>query len=141
IILVQDPGEAEYPSMPRAAIATGIADFVLPVRELAARLVELIRSKDSAAIYEMRGIDEEALRRLLAHVRVRTGHDFSKYKRSTVLRRILRRMQVTRADDLGRYYQVLRGKPHQAQAPLADLLISVTTFFRGPDPFGGLQEQ
>src|SRR5690242_20284952 len=38
IILVQDPSEAEYPSMPRAAIATGIADFVLPVRELAARL-------------------------------------------------------------------------------------------------------
>ena len=42
IILVQDPDEAEYPSMPRSAIATGIADFVLPVRDLAARLVELI---------------------------------------------------------------------------------------------------
>src|ERR1051326_6466883 len=29
IILVQDPREAEYPSMPRSAIATGSADFVL----------------------------------------------------------------------------------------------------------------
>src|SRR5215831_6835202 len=38
IILVQDPSEAEYPSMPRSAIATGVADFVLPVRELAQRL-------------------------------------------------------------------------------------------------------
>src|SRR5215510_3004153 len=47
IILVQDPIEAEYPSMPRAAIATGIADFVLPVRELADRIVELIRTHDS----------------------------------------------------------------------------------------------
>src|SRR5580704_10064037 len=46
IILVQDPGEAEYPSMPRSAVATGVADFVLPVQELAARLVELVRSKD-----------------------------------------------------------------------------------------------
>jgi len=28
IILVQDPNEAEYASMPRSAIATGCADFV-----------------------------------------------------------------------------------------------------------------
>ena len=41
-------------------------------------------------------------------MRVRTGHDFSKYKRSTVLRRIARRMQVTRTDNLGEYYEVLR---------------------------------
>src|SRR5262245_53025527 len=45
IIFVQDPNEAEYPSMPRSAIATGIADFVLPVRELAGRLVELVHEK------------------------------------------------------------------------------------------------
>src|SRR5262249_29566434 len=30
IILVQDPVEAEYPSMPRSAVATGMADLVLP---------------------------------------------------------------------------------------------------------------
>ena len=41
IILVQDPSEAEYPSMPRSAIATGSADFVLPIRELAERLVDI----------------------------------------------------------------------------------------------------
>jgi two-component system CheB/CheR fusion protein len=45
IILVQDPDEAEYGSMPRSAVATGLADFVLPVREIAARLPELIRSR------------------------------------------------------------------------------------------------
>ena len=33
IVLVQDPNEAEYSSMPRSAIAMGVADFVLPVRE------------------------------------------------------------------------------------------------------------
>jgi two-component system CheB/CheR fusion protein len=141
IILVQDPAEAEYPSMPRAAIATGIADFVLPVRELAGRLVELIRNRDSAAIDEMRNIDEEALRRLLAHVRVRTGHDFSRYKRSTVLRRIARRLQVTRTDDLKTYYEFLRDNPDEAQALLADLLISVTTFFRDVEAFEALKNE
>jgi two-component system CheB/CheR fusion protein len=46
IILVQDPAEAEHASMPGAAIATEVVDFVLPVKQLAERLVELIRSKD-----------------------------------------------------------------------------------------------
>ena len=45
VILVQDPDEAEYNSMPQSAVATGIADFVLPVREIAKTLPELIRNR------------------------------------------------------------------------------------------------
>ena len=135
IILVQDPNEAEYVSMPRSAIATGVADFVMPVRDLAKRLVDLIQIKESVSVPDIRNFDEELLRRILAHLRVRTGHDFSKYKRSTVLRRIARRMQVTRADDLKEYYDVMRDSAEEAQALLGDLLISVTTFFRDADAF------
>src|SRR3954447_15722781 len=108
IILVQDPIEAEFPSMPRAAIATGIADFILPIREIAQRLTELVRDKGDGAPAGVRGLNPDLLRRILAHVRVRTGHDFSKYKRATILRRIARRMQVTRSDSPNAYYDVLR---------------------------------
>jgi two-component system CheB/CheR fusion protein len=135
IILVQDPDEAEYASMPRSAIATGAADFVMAVRDLAKRLVDLIQIKESVSVPDIRNFDEELLRRILAHLRVRTGHDFSKYKRSTVLRRIARRMQVTRADDLKEYYDVIRDNAEEAQGLLGDLLISVTTFFRDVDAF------
>ena len=45
IILVQDPDEAKYGSVPRSAVATGLADLVLPVREIAGRLPELIRNR------------------------------------------------------------------------------------------------
>src|SRR5581483_7767610 len=45
IILVQDPNEAAYASMPRSAIAMGVVDFVFPVRELVGRLNDLIRLK------------------------------------------------------------------------------------------------
>jgi two-component system CheB/CheR fusion protein len=140
IILVQDPAEAEYPSMPRSAIATGVVDVVLPVRELAGRLADLIGIKKATSIVDSPHLDEEQLRRILAHLRVRTGHDFSKYKRSTVLRRIARRMQVTRSDDLSGYYDVLRESSDEAQALLADLLISVTTFFRDAEAFEGLRK-
>jgi two-component system CheB/CheR fusion protein len=135
IILVQDPSEAEYPSMPRSAVATGLADVVLPVRELAGRLAELIRAKSAVGSAEDRAVDEEMLRRVFAHLRARTGHDFSKYKRSTVLRRIARRMQVTRTEDLLHYADFLRENQDEAQALLSDLLISVTTFFRDRDAF------
>ncbi|HZD92000.1 MAG TPA: chemotaxis protein CheB, partial [Pseudolabrys sp.] len=83
IVLVQEPGEAEYPSMPRAAIATGVADFVLPVRQIAEHLADLIRSHATLSVAVSNEIDEDLLRRVLAHLRIRTGHDFSKYKRST----------------------------------------------------------
>src|SRR5262249_61419046 len=86
LILVQDPNEAEYPSMPRSAIATGNADFVLPVRELAARLVRLVRSKSSVDLDEEAKVDEDVLRRLLAPLRVRPRHEFSKKKPPTLLR-------------------------------------------------------
>ncbi|HVY57836.1 MAG TPA: chemotaxis protein CheB [Xanthobacteraceae bacterium] len=141
IILVQDPDEAEYSSMPRSAVATGVADFVLPLRDLVPRLLDLIQMKQNATAPTAAEVDEELLRRILAHVRVRTGHDFSKYKRSTVLRRIARRMQVTRTDHLKGYYNVLRDSPDEAQALLSDLLISVTTFFRDGEVFETLSKK
>lgn len=141
IILVQDPAEAEYPSMPRSAIATGVADFVLPVRELASTLAELLRNKHSVLQVKNQPVDEDLLRRILAHVRVRTGHDFSKYKRSTVLRRVARRMQITRAEGVAEYYDFLREHSDEAQALLGDLLISVTTFFRDAEAFDALRTQ
>jgi two-component system CheB/CheR fusion protein len=141
IILVQDPQEAQYSSMPRSAIASGVADFILPVRDLAAQLVELIRIKRTVKHPEEPEVDEELLRRVLTHLRVRTGHDFSKYKRSTMLRRLARRMQVTRTENLSEYYEALRESADEAQALLSDLLISVTTFFRDHDAFEELATQ
>ena len=69
IVLVQDPDEAEYSSMPRAAIASGVADFVLPVRELAQRLPDLIARDIEAAGSDAAHVDEALLRRVLAHHR------------------------------------------------------------------------
>src|SRR5271165_7587310 len=86
IILVQDPDEAEYGSMPRAAVATGLADFVLPVREIASRLPELIANRGRLPAERADESDGETLQRILSHLRVRTGHDFTCYRKSTVRR-------------------------------------------------------
>jgi len=138
IVLVQDPAEAEHASMPNAAISTGSVDIVLPLKELAGRLAELARVKSRIAGAQPADGEEEYLRRILAQLRVRTGHDFTNYKRSTVLRRIQRRLQVSRKDRLPDYYAYLRDNAEEAQALFAYLLISVTSFFRDPNSFDAL---
>jgi two-component system, chemotaxis family, CheB/CheR fusion protein len=138
IILVQDPDEAEYGSMPRSAVATGLADFVLPLREIAAQLPELIRIRRNLPSDDLIETDAEAIQRILSHLRVRSGHDFSSYKKSTIRRRIARRMQVQRAATMADYLVILRESPPEAQALFADLLISVTTFFRDTSAFDKL---
>ena len=138
IILVQDPGEAEYGSMPRAAVTTGLADFVLPVRDIARRLPELIADRGRVNSEAAVETDGEAMQRILSHLRVRSGHDFRSYKRATVRRRILRRMQVQRAETMADYLAILRDNPDESSALFADLLISVTTFFRDSAAFDRL---
>ncbi|MGJ0507093.1 MAG: chemotaxis protein CheB [Methylocystis sp.] len=140
LILVQEPDEADFSSMPRSAIATGLADFVLPVREIARRLPELIASRPRAPMDSPGPDDEETVQRILSYLRIRTGHDFTKYKKSTVRRRIARRMQVQRTPTLAEYLSALREQAEEAQALFADLLISVTTFFRDPAAFRKLAE-
>jgi two-component system CheB/CheR fusion protein len=140
IILVQDPAEAEYPMMPRAAIAAG-ADFVLPVADIAKQLVELIRLKEVAGSEQGEQDLDEWTRRILAHLRAKTGQDFTQYKRATIARRLQRRMQVVQVSGLGSYFSYLRTNAEEVQALFNDLLISVTSFFRDTQAFKALAEK
>lgn len=144
LLMAQLPEEAEHAQMPRSAIATGLVDFVLPADELAQKLVELRRNSAVITLPEKsEELDERHERNLetiLTQVRISTGHDFSGYKHSTLLRRIGRRMRVTTTEDLGSYIERLRGDSVEAGALLKDFLISVTNFFRDQDSFDALAE-
>jgi two-component system CheB/CheR fusion protein len=129
VIFAQDPNEAEYPMMPRSSIATGVVDFVETLEALPRRIAEVAHSKRALRSLEVETAEVE-LRQLLSFLRARTGHDFSNYKRATVLRRVGRRMQVARLDSLAAYSQYLRENPEEASNLFRDLLISVTMFFR-----------
>ncbi len=146
LVLVQDPSEAAHGAMPRAVIATGIADVVLPVRELAARLIELARNK-----HRMRALletpepvsddEEKAFRKVLEILRRQTRHDFSRYKRNTVMRRLARRMQLADQVTIADYLEYLRAHADEVAALFDDLLISVTTFFRDSSAWSALQTE
>jgi two-component system CheB/CheR fusion protein len=143
VTLVQDPREAEHDDMPHSAIATGVIDYVLPVAEMAARL----RSYWDNATHITLPVEDEPVQvadidhlgEILAFLHTRTGHNLAAYKRSTVLRRLERRMQVNARATLGEYLALLRTQPGEVQALLRDLLISVTNFFRDPDAWEALR--
>jgi two-component system, chemotaxis family, CheB/CheR fusion protein len=143
--IVQDPQEAEYGDMPRHSLATGLVDYVLPVAEMPAQIVaygeQLRQLRFREEPEEQREANEAALRDILTQLRVRTGHDFSNYKRATVMRRIARRMIVHELSSLPAYAHFMYERPLEANALLKDLLISVTNFFRDPAAFEALERE
>jgi two-component system CheB/CheR fusion protein len=72
-------------------------------------------------------------------LRSATGHDFSLYKKSTIGRRIERRMAQHAIDDIG-LCALLKEHPAEMQALFKELLINVTSFFRDPDAFDALKQ-
>jgi two-component system CheB/CheR fusion protein len=144
VVIVQDPTEAEYDGMPQSAIATGLVDFVLPVAEIPTSIQRFDRVRPRVPV----PTDEDdvpqderiLLHKVFAQLRVRTDRDFSRYKRSTVLRRIARRMQLNYIEDLAHYVERLRERPEEARALADDLLITVTHFFRDPEVFERLEK-
>ena len=126
--------------MPGGAIATGWRTSSLPVRELAARIGELAQQA-TAARSGRRASTTRRLRRVLAHLQSRTGHDFARYKRATVLRRVARRMQCQDRRGSTEYTRYLHEHVEEAKALFGDLLISVTSFFRDAEAWEALAEQ
>jgi two-component system CheB/CheR fusion protein len=139
LTIAQAPDAARFEAMPRAAISTGAVDHVLGVREIpaiickyAAHLDSLHQRKTSEAIQSEAA---KCLPKIFKLLRKKTGHDFSRYKESTLIRRIQRRMQVVYLDSVARYVNHLRDHPAEVEALFKDLLIGVTQFFRDPESF------
>jgi two-component system CheB/CheR fusion protein len=151
LTIAQEPGEAEFASMPQAAIGTGMVDWVLPVTEMPGRVVDYVRreerlrqlAKEELPRREAADVpspaDEAALQEVLSFLRARTGRDFTYYKRATIVRRVLRRVQVNALHDIPAYLTFIRTHLGEANALLQDLLISVTNFFRDKQVFRALE--
>jgi two-component system CheB/CheR fusion protein len=141
LVIAQDPEEAGYAGMPRSAIATGAVNLVLPVAQIPDALLRYAEHPYVTARRRAAPVDAEADRSLgplIDLLRSRRGHDFSRYKRATLLRRTRRRMAIAGVQEIGDYTEILRGNPREMDLLANDLLIHVTTFFRDPTAFEGL---
>lgn len=145
ITMVQEPSEAKYNGMPAAAVATGHVDLVLPAKRIAEELARISkRPRAGRTAVDRRdapaGAEQQDLEKVFMLVRRATGVDFSLYKRTSVERRLSRRMLLHRIESLKTYVKYLQQNSAEVSALFEDLLINVTSFFREPTAFQALKE-
>ncbi len=137
ITMVQNES-ALFRSMAQSAITEDVADLVLSPQEMASEL-ERISHKHALFFSEaladdtLNAVDEEGIVNIMKLLKKSVGVDFSHYKRSTIRRRIIRRMLLYRLDKVSDYYQYLKLHVNEAPTLYKDLLINVTCFFRDTD--------
>jgi two-component system CheB/CheR fusion protein len=143
VAIVQDPATAEYERMPQSAIATGLADYVLPAEQMPDALVKYVQHA-----YVNGGVGIEAapeaadhVTQVLALLRTRSKFDFRAYRKKMLTRRIERRMVLNHFDSIPDYMAFVRDHPEELKLLVKDLFISVTSFFREPDAFQQLASQ
>jgi two-component system CheB/CheR fusion protein len=146
LVAVQDPATARFDGMPGSAIGIGLADLIATAADLPQRILEVLgRAKASVAFPVTPEIDTEdqksGLEKVCILLRARTGHDFSRYKKNTLYRRIERRMAIHQLDGIANYIRYLRATPQEVDLLFKELLIGVTSFFRDPAAWQLLQEQ
>jgi chemotaxis methyl-accepting protein methylase len=141
LVVVQDPASAKFDGMPRSAIDAGLADIVAPAEVLPEKI-----GKYLSHVPDVRPggvvVDsslKSSLDKIIILIRAHTGHDFSLYKKSTLYRRIERRMAIHMINKIAGYTRFLQENPREIELLFKELLIGVTTFFRDPVVWERLQ--
>jgi two-component system CheB/CheR fusion protein len=143
MVMAQEPASAKFASMPQSAIATGLVDYIAPPMELSRLLCEYVEV--NMQLRERHAcvtpILENSLAKIFVLIRSRTGQDFALYKRSTIIRRIERRMGLHQLTLMNDYIRYLQENPSEVEILSKELLIGVTRFFRDPGAWDALLEK
>ena len=142
IAVVQDPVSAKFDSMPRNAVEAIVPDIVAPVEELPAKLIALIHYLPQINVEsELLIKTKSSIDKVILLLEKQTGHDFSLYKKSTIIRRIERRKGMHHIDKIQTYVRFLQENPKEIDLLFKELLIGVTNFFRDSEVWIKLKEE
>lgn len=137
----QEPGTAEYDGMPSAAVGAGVVDAALALKELAAELVRLGEHRPDAVRVDLGADGNVAYNEILSLVQKATGLELTDYRKTTLMRRISRRMLLRGATTMSQYLERLREDPAEIRALYGDVLVNVTQFFRDPQVLDALKQE
>lgn len=137
VSFVQEPSTAKYDGMPANAINNGLATYVLPVEKMPQQLIHYVKTLHCRIEKPRPQMPAEvsALNKIIVLLRSRTGHDFSLYKKTTILRRIERHMTIHAIENMDSYARFLYEHPPEVTLLFKELLINVTSFFRDKEAF------
>ncbi len=137
IVMVQDPESSQFDGMPNSAISTGLVDILGTPEELASQTVQIVRQEPSSGnhTYLERPITTRGLNNILHTILIKTGLDFQYYKKSTLARRLTKRIRVNNLNTIEDYYDYLLSHEVEVESLAKDMLIGVTQFFRNPEAY------
>ena len=146
VTFAQDEESAKYGNMPRSAVTSGCVDYVLSPKAIARELARIARHpylarSGTSDIAELATSETNGLSLVFQLLRKTTGVDFTHYRKTTILRRIQRRMIVHKMEKMEDYVKYVQTNPAEIKALYQDMLINVTSFFRNPRVFDALKSQ
>jgi two-component system CheB/CheR fusion protein len=144
--MVQAPPSSRYDGMPQNAIATGMVDYTLAPEDMPQQLLQYVRQEFTgdqrkAEPRRVKSTDTDSLHQVFMALRNQTGHDFSRYKTNTIMRRIERRMTVNQIERASDYVRFLRQNSQEVETLFREMLIGVTSFFRDHEAFSALRQK
>jgi two-component system, chemotaxis family, CheB/CheR fusion protein len=138
LVIAQSLESSEFDSMPRNAIETGVVDYKLRTSDMGKTIIHYIKSsifhKEDSTVH-----DQTYLEQIFTLLNKSVGHDFSLYKRSTIDRRIQKRMDAHKLNSLKKYVNILSNNRDELVALYNEILIGVTNFFRDSEAFKSLE--
>ncbi len=140
---IQEPSSAKFGSMPRSAIEADLADVVSLVETLPSKIISYLEHKPliDKADQDQGGNTLSSFNNIMIQLRSHTGHDFSSYKKTTIDRRIERRMGIHQIKKLATYARFLQENPQELELLFKEFLIGVTSFFREPTEWELLKDK
>ena len=130
-VVVQNQETSEVFGMPGAAIATGSADLIVSLEEIATTLVGTRGDWRWSKLGFMSNLElDPEFEALLDHVKRDRGFDFTGYKRSTLMRRVQKCMQAVGIESYSDYLNYLEVHPEEFAHLFNTIFINVTSFFR-----------
>ena len=131
VVAVQEPATAKFDSMPISAMEAVVVDIVAPAEELPSKLISFLKYiPEVKTNFKIDVKSKSNLDKIIILIREHCGHDFSFYKKNTLLRRIERRKGVHQIDKIQQYVRFLQENPKEIEILFKELLIGVTSFFR-----------
>ncbi|MHB1178201.1 MAG: chemotaxis protein CheB [Daejeonella sp.] len=139
LVMVSNPETTEFNSMPSNAVATGLVDFILDPEFMPQAIEDYVKYGGEMLVDGQ--VEDKNLTAIVNHIAKHSSHDFSDYKRTTILRRTKRRAAFHNFTNLGSYLDFLKATPDETEELAKEFLISVTSFFRDKEPFEFIQNK
>ena len=144
LVLSQSVDSAKFDGMPLSAERTGLVDLVMSPEDLGATLVRYASIPRGEKLLLMDDgpieVEESAMHHLFRMMKDECGIDFGFYKPATVMRRIERRILLSRCENFDQYVTLVEENGDELNALYRDLLIGVTRFFRDEVAFERLEK-